>query len=277
MKYTISDFNTQFPDDDACLDHVFKSRYPKLKGYKKVKNRLAYGNSQGHQIYPLVGTAFERSTTPLKLWFFAAYLFGQSRNGVSAKELQRQLGVTYKCAWRMANRIRATLKPDSIKLKGIVECDEAYIGGKRRLETRRSSKNKTPVFGMVERGGKVHAQVVKDCSAWSLIPVITKNVRRKSKVITDGWRAYNELKHARYTHKSVNHNKWEYVRKEGKLSVNTNTIENFWSHLKRQINGTHHFVAPRYLSDYVNEVSFRYNHRHSTEPMFLSILKRTLV
>ncbi len=192
-------------------------------------------------------------------------------------ELQRQLGVTYKCAWRIGNRIRAHIKDENVKLKGTVECDEAYVGGKRRLAVRgRSSKNKTPVFGIVERGGKVHAEAVPDTSSYSLFPIIKKHVQRRSKVITDSFGTYKSLKweKPKYDHRSVNHSKWEYVRKEGRLSINTNTIEGFWSGLKGQLNGTHRFVGKRYLSNYLNEVVFRYNHRGKV--LFPLLLEKVL-
>lgn len=275
MKYSINDFNNEFPTDEACLDHVFKSRFPRHRGYKKIKGRLCYGNSKGRQIYPLVGTPFENSSTPLKLWFYAVFLFSQSKHGVSAKELERQLGVTYKCAWRMANKIRSQMKPDRVKLKGVVECDEAYVGGKRRLNVQgRQATNKTPVFGIVERGGKVFAQAIDDTQRHTLYKLIQKKVAKKSKIMTDGYISYVGIDKKGYDHKSVNHTKWEYVRQEGKLSVNTNTIEGFWSGLKRQINGTHHSVGKQYLPSYINEVSFRYNHRGQV--LFPLVLQKVL-
>ncbi|HEY0221071.1 MAG TPA: IS1595 family transposase [Candidatus Paceibacterota bacterium] len=273
MKYTIKDFARDFGTDDQCLEYVFKKRF-KVRGFYRIKNRLAYGNSKGKQIYPLKGTIFERSSTPLSLWFYAIYLFSQSRHGVSAMELQRQLGVTYKCAFRIGHKIRSLMKEkEPAKFTGIVECDEAYVGGKRRLAVRgRSSKNKTPVFGIVQRGGKVHAEAMDNIQSETLIRILKKRVNKGSKIITDGFSAYKPLKWEGFKHKSVNHSKWEYVRQEGKLSINTNTIEGFWGQLKRQFNGTHYFVSRQHLSKYLDEVVFRYNHQG--EQLFSSILEK---
>jgi len=116
MKYTIIDFQKQFPSDDVCLDYLFNEKYPNITGYYRVKGRKCYANSAGEQIHPLVDTIFYKSSTPLTKWFLAIYLFAQSKNGVSAKELQRHLGVTYKCAWRIANKIRGLMKDDNDKL-----------------------------------------------------------------------------------------------------------------------------------------------------------------
>lgn len=275
MKYPIAQFNIDFPDNDTCLEYIFRARYPKARGYYRIKSRPEYVNSKGRHISPLAGTIFSKSSTPLTSWFFAIYLFSQSRNGISSAELSRQLGVTYKCAWRMGHLIRNLMKDGNLCLSGTVECDEAYIGGKRRLEVRKTDRNKTPVFGIVQRGGKVHAEPVETVGEFSLHPIIRKRVKRNTRIITDGFRTYNCLDtDIRYRHKSVNHSKWEYVRKEGRTKIHTNTIEGFWSHLKRGINGTHLFVSKQHLSKYVSESAFRYNHRN--ELLFPLLLKRSL-
>lgn len=275
MKYTIEDFNLNFPDDDSCLEHVWKSKHSRLRGYHRIPGRMGYANRTGRQIYPLKGTIFERSTTPLRLWFFAIYLFSQSKHGVTAMELKRQIGVTYKCAWRMCARIRTLMQEDSpVTLSGMIECDEAYVGGRRRLAVRgRNAANKTPVFGMVERGGRVHAEAVSNCSSDSLIPIIRKHVPKRSRIMTDEWKAYSLLRYyKKYTHKTVKHSAWEYVRVEGRTKIHTNTIEGFWSGLKKQVS-VHHFVSRKHLQSYVDEVVFRYNHRKDG-PLFPILLRR---
>lgn len=275
VKYTITQFNIDFPDEATCLEYIFKKRYPRAKGYYRITTRPVYVNQTGHQINPLAGTIFRKSSTPLRLWFFAIYLFSQSRHGVSAAELQRQIGVTYKTAWRMCHLIRGLMKDGNLTLSGTVECDEAYIGGKRRLAVRRTDRNKTPVFGIVQRGGKVHAEPVNGTGEYDLYPIIHKRVKNNTRVITDGYTTYQVLKHSkRYRHKSVNHSKWEYVRVEGRTKIHTNTIEGFWSHLKRGINGTHHSVSKQHLASYVNESAFRYNHRG--ELLFPILLDRAV-
>ena len=127
-KYTITQFRAEFPNDDICLDYVFHKKYPNIKAYR-IKGRKDYADTTGRQYSPLAGTIFEKSSTKLNLWFYAIYLFSTSKNGVSAKELERQLGVTYKTAWRMAKQIRSLMSDDGIKLTGIVEADETFIGG----------------------------------------------------------------------------------------------------------------------------------------------------
>src|SRR5208337_2555552 len=163
----VQEFFKQFPDDDACLAHLMKTRFgeklncPKCKRYAKFykikKQPLYVCQWCGHHIHPMVGTPFENSHTPLQKWFYAMYLFTTSRHGVPAKELQRQLGITYKTAWRMAHEIRkymARVDGDD-DLSGHVEADETLIGGKHSGIRGRGAKGKTVVFGMVERGGDV--------------------------------------------------------------------------------------------------------------------------
>lgn len=270
-KYTIKDFNKQFPDDDACLDYLFRLRFPTVLRYYKVKGRLIYQDNNGFQISPLASSVFRDSDTSLKLWFYAIYLFSVSKTGVSAKELERQLGVGYKTAWRIANRIRSKIKESTPILRGIVEVDEAYVGGKKRLNVRRNSSNKTIVLGLVERQGQVVMKVIPNTRPKTLHDIITNVVEKGSTIMTDGLISYKGLNQKGYTHKSVNHTSWEYVRKEGNLSVHTNTIEGVWHGLKKQIEGTHHHVGVQYLEDYLAEIVFRYNHRH--EVLFPILLK----
>jgi len=145
MKYNIKQFREEFPNDDVCLDYIFKAKHPDFVGkYYRVKGRSCYANVAGEHLYPLVGTIFEKSSTPLTLWFHAIYLFSASKYGVSAKELERQLGVTYKCAWRIARQIRSLMSDGSDKLTGEVEVDESYVGGKsiNSRATRKSISDK---------------------------------------------------------------------------------------------------------------------------------------
>ncbi len=200
--FTIQDFFRRFPDDDACLDHIMRVRYgdepvcPKCerraKFYKITKERGYACEWCGHHIHSMVGTPFERSHTPLQKWFYAMYLFTTSRHGVPAKELQRQLSVTYKTAWRMGHEIRKYMaKVDGDDpLSGHVEADETYVGGRKLRErakgtTGRGTIGKTPVLGMIQRGGDVITRIVPNARATALIPHIVKNVRHGSTVSTD--------------------------------------------------------------------------------------------
>jgi len=281
MNYTINEFNKDFPNDDVCLDTLFKLRYGesiicphcgvvRAKFYR-VKNRKCYECKDcGHQLHPLGGTIFHKSDTPLTKWFFAIYLFSNARNGVAAKELERHLGVTYKCAWRIAKQIRLLMDQD-IKLSGIVEVDETYIGGKvsNRSKSRKDlDDTKQVLMGMVERDGNAKVYHVKSSGSLSLIPKIRENIKPESEIYSDEYRAYLVLPKLGYLHRSVKHRAQEYVRG----NVHTNTIEGFWSQFKRSVNGTYHAVSPKYLQLYVNEFAFRYNHRLT--PVYQTLLAK---
>src|SRR3989344_6587845 len=152
MKYTITDFRKDFSNDTVCLDYIFAKRFPKAEGYYRINDRKCYSHkTTKHQIHPLAGTIFEKSSTPLTVWFEAIYLFSIAKNGVSAKELQRHFGVTYKTAWRIAHQIRRLMSNTGPKLSGLVEADETYMGGYRRGG--QGGRGKTPVIGLVQRGG----------------------------------------------------------------------------------------------------------------------------
>lgn len=266
MRYTIAQFNKDFPDDDACLATVFENRYGNIEHcpkcgvvgpkYYKVTGRKCYACQDcGYQLHPLAQTIFHKSETPLKSWFYAIYLFSVSKNGVSAKELERHLGVTYKTAHRMARQIRKLMEDGGDPLSGDVEVDETYIGGRRKLAQK--FNNKSVVFGMVERNGVAKTVHVKSNGSRVLLPVIVKDVASDSHIHSDEYRAYKSLPKQGYSHTTVNHSKLEYVRG----TAHTNTIEGYWSQLKRSIDGTYHSVSPKYLQHYLNEFSFRYNLR----------------
>lgn len=279
---TIRQFNERYPNDDACLHEVFLNRYKDTKAcencgsadnsYYKVKKRKCYECKDcGYQISPLAGTIFHKSSTPLKSWFYAIFLFSKSKNGVSAKELERQLGVTYKCAWRMAKQIRLLFDVETEPLEGSVEMDETFIGGRRKMANK--FDNKTPIVGAVERKGDIIAKVTEDASSTTLQKLLREHVEIGATLYTDEWRGYTRAKRLGYNHDTVNHSKFEWA--DG--LAHTNTIEGFWSQLKRSIRGTYSFVSPKYLQSYLNEFSYRYNHRdsdHLFESMVLLAVKR---
>ncbi len=269
-SYTIIKFQEEFGTEEVCLEYIFNKNYGtdytcetcgNSGCYYRIAKRKVYSCSHcATQVSPTAGTIFHKSSTPLKLWFYAIFLFSNSKNGVSGKELQRQLGVTYKTAWRIAKQIRELLDEDAEKFTdGTVEVDETYVGGKKRgvANRGRSVKAKTPVVGIVARNGKVKAIVTKDTKSSTVKPFIRDNVDVSVEVMTDDYRSYNGLAKEGYTHKTINHSKGRYA--EG--DVYTNTIEGFWSQLKRSISGTYHYVSAKYLQAYVNEFAFRYNHR----------------
>lgn len=274
MKYTIKDFQKQFPDDDVCLDYLFEQRFGHLSDFKKyyrVSKRKCYAHSDtGAQIHPLAETIFHKSSTKLTNWFYAIFLFSQSKNGVSAKELQRHLGVTYKCAWRMASQIRKLMEDEHDIFTGTVEVDETYYGANTKKHIKgRGSENKTPIFGMVEREGSVIAKAVPNVKSKTVMPLLRENVQIGAKLMTDEYAIYNKAG-LEFDHQRVNHGRKEFVRGE----AHTNTIEGFWSQLKRSIDGTFHFVSPMHLQAYVNEFSYRYNHRFSAVHIFDLLLAK---
>jgi len=277
----IQEFFTQFPDDEACLEHLMVVRYgreakcPSCKRetkFHRILKRPVYScQFCGHQIYPMAGTPFQDSHTPLQKWFYAMYLFTTSRHGVPAKELQRQLSLTYKTAWRMAHVIREYMGAvdGNDKLQGDVEVDETLIGGHIKGQGyQRHSPKKTIVMGMVERGGEVMTKVVNDCKRKTLFPIIKENVHKLSKVHTDDATYYQKLSRLGYIHDTVAHGEKEYVRG----NAYTNTIEGFWSQLKRSIKGTHIHVSRKHLPKYLGEFEFRYNRRNSPISMMDELL-----
>lgn len=289
-RFSISQFNQQFPDDSACLEYIWQQRFPngvtcqcgKKDGYYRVERRKCYSCSDcGHQISPCEGTIFHKSSTKLRTWFLAMFYMTASKNGVAAKELERLTGVTYKTAWRMAHQIRKLMVQGGDMLSGVVEADETFIGGKQanmHAEKRKTLKpgtggiNKTAVFGMVERGGNIKAGIVREVSSASLLPKVVQHVEAGSIIHTDEQRAYRVLSRSGFTHSNISHSKGEYVRAE----VHTNSIEGFWGQLKRSIHGTFHQVSPTHLQAYVDEFAFRYNHRAAvTEaPIFPRLVER---
>ena len=210
----------------------------------------------------------------------AIALVTNAKKGISARQLARDLGVNKNTAWSMLMRIRQAMNDDGDLLQGIIEADETYIGGKNRNRhydkkttggQGRSTKGKTPVFGIVERGGTVRAQKVCDVSAHSLQTLIRQNVQQGSHVMTDEWRAYSGLEKKQYSHSKVNHGSGQYV-----VGVaHTNTIESFWSLLKRGIIGQYHHVTERHLNAYVNEFCFRHNNRDNDD-VFGLIIERSV-
>lgn len=278
-KFTIKDFRKRFPDDDACLDELMRMRFGEVamcsqrhkptKYFRASKSRKTYSCQWcGEQFSPTAGTIFHKSPTPLSDWFYVMYLMTATRSGVSAKEVQRQLGVTYKTAWRMCHQVRKAMD-EKPKLRGKVELDETYVGGKRRGTRGRGAEGKTIVFGAVQRKGKLNARVVENAKAKTLMPIVKEMVRGGSSIMTDEFLSYNRLTLNGYKHDKIRHYIREYVRD----SVHTNNIEGFWSQLKRGISGTHVWVSRQHLQKYVDEFAFRYNQRADATPMFDRLLR----
>jgi len=289
LRYTLNDFNREFPDDDACLEHIKEQRWPNgitlcakcgvERKHYRVTGRTAYACDHcGNHIYPLAGTIFEKSTTSLRLWFHAMYQMGSTRCGISAKQIQRETGVTYKTAWRMFRQIRSLLSEDAdVKLEGpTVEMDETYFGGRRKGYKGRpgsGDKKKSPIVGIAERrGGKgrVIARATKGVNADILTGMVKEYVLPESTIFTDDFSGYDRLKKHGYMHNRINHSAKVWVMGD----IHTNTIEGFWSLVKRGIGGVYHQVSQKYLQSYLDEYTFRYNRRDQGNLIFTSILKK---
>lgn len=211
-----------------------------------------------------VGTIYENTKLPLTKWFLAIYLLTVHSKGISSLQLAKFLGITQRSAWFLNHRIRQMLTVKSPELlTGIVETDETFIGGSESNKhfNKRNPKGvsvKSIVWGAVSRDGKVRTVVIPRVHINTITTTVRGNVELHSTVVSDEHHAYNML-HEMYDHRVITHNKRVYVRKEEDISVHTNRIEGFWAILKRQINGTHHFVSPKHLQRYCNEISYRYN------------------
>lgn len=279
MRYTLKDLQAEYPDDSSCLELIMKQQFGGTRfvcpgcdceaSFHQMTKRRAYACQEcGHHIYPCVGTIFEKSRTKLTLWFYAMYLMTSTRHGVPAKELERQLGVTYKCAWRMAHELRklmATADIPSGPVSGHVEIDETFVGGKNIGKGwKRRHENKTIVMGIVERDGRVVAGPIPAIKGNFIAPIIEQNVAPGTTITTDEHPVYRVLEVSPYQHETVNHHAKEYARG----IHHTNTIEGHWSLLKRAIRGTHTHVSAKHLWKYVSEFSYRRNNRASHRDMF---------
>lgn len=282
MKFTIQEFNRKYPNDGACLLEIFQHRYGRIvtcnsckrpTTHYRIKHRKCFACQWcGNQLHPLANTIFHKSETSLKVWFYAIFLFANSKNGVSAKELQRQLGVTYKTAWRMAKQIRRLMVQDTTKLHGHLEADETYVGGERPGKRGRGAEGKTPVFGVVQRQGSIRAKVVDDVRITTLLPLLKSLARKGATISTDDSTSYLRLKKLGFKHGTVKHGEGKYVQG----AIHTNTIDSFWSQLKRSLNGTYHSVSPKYLQSYVDEFAYRYGRRDELS-LFPSLLARVVL
>lgn len=283
------EFVQTFKDDDACLEWLWRNRYSEdgkhahCRKCDQVREFKKYATKQqrqswtctacGQHVHPTAGTIFEGSSTALHLWFYAMYLMASTRCGISAKQIEREIGVTYKTAWRMANLIRNELMADDGEaLSGDVEVDETYVGGKPRaadiLRHRRaehpqkagvewSKRKKTTVFGMVERGGRVVAIALPKEGAPKWKGIVANYVLPASSIFTDEHAAYLGLDKTHKAHYRIHHSQNIYVSGD----VHTQTIDGFFSLVKSGVRGVYHSVSSKWLQGYLDEYAWRYNHR----------------
>jgi transposase-like protein len=289
--YSLIEFMRQYPDDAACLDRLWRDKYapdghhahcPKCERERKfhrTKTRASYTcDTCGLHIHPMKGTIFEKSTTSLQLWFYAMYLMASTRAGISAKQLERELGVGYKTAHRMMKKIRTELMTDDDDepLSGDVEIDETSWGGKPRHTLTRAEaaafrEAKPTVLGMVERGGSVRVRVIPSRRGYGLSRAVRANVNPASIIFTDDWKAYKPLRREFLDHRIINHSAGRYVDGE----AHTNTIEGLFGNMKTGMRGAYKKVSEHYLQSYANEYAWRYNNRRDGG-LFNALLARAV-
>ncbi len=284
---TYSRFLELFPDNDACLEHLKGQFFAdgtecpkcgKASKFHRITGRSSYSCQYcGHHVYPTAGTIFHKSTVNLQLWFFAIYLMSSTRCGISAKQLEREIGVTYKTAHRMFKLIRTLLSErDDEPLSGDVEVDESAYGGKpRAYETRNKVGHlrmtyRPTIFGMVERGGRVRPLALPNRGGATIKGAMREHILPSSMIFTDQWPTYRGVEKEWRGHKRINHAARVYVDGDS----HTQTVEGFFGLFKNGVRGVYHAISVEYLQNYLDEYAFRYNRRHSSQPMFWAILNR---
>ena len=260
----------RFHSEDKCRAFLEELRWPDGLECPRCGGKTISRITTRHQLdcdscryrfSVTAGTIFHDSHLPLWKWFLAVYLIVESKKGISANQLKRMLDVTYKTAWYLSHRIRAALNEvDAQLLKGIVEADETFVGGKVEGMGRGYTGNKTIVVGALQRGGNIVLQVVRGRDRETLHGFIRENVAGDVEAIyTDEWGAYKGIADSDTEHKTVNHSEGEYVKGE----VHVNSLENIWSLLKRSIIGSFHQVSAKHLDAYLDELEFRFNNREN--------------
>jgi transposase-like protein len=298
------EFNKKFPTELACIEHFIQIRYHGNTQCRHCGNNKVYHRQDApkqlqctackNSFSVFKDTIFEKSATDLRKWMYAIHLFLNSKKGISGYQLQREIGVTYKCAWRMLKQIRLAMgNVQNQKFMGtLVEVDETYIGGKPRKKNTKDDDDKTPpaprgratkksaVAGCIDRTNKsVFAKVMtkneenKRLSGIQLLDMLSQVITQDSVIISDEFKGYNILdKETNHLHLKVDHTK-EYVANG---DVHTNNMESFWGTLKRGILGIYHHVSSKHLQEYIDEFCFRYNNRDNTR-MFDLVLEQSVL
>ena len=269
---SVLEFNAQFSTDGTCRQYLADIRWGRRPKCPHCGRRKAYDLAHStarpglykcarcrREYTVTVGTIFEDSHVPLPKWFLAIYLIVNAKKGISTNSLSRLLGLTYKTTWFLTHRIRHTMEPiNQRRLRGVVEADETYVGGRHRGGKRgRGSESKTPLLALVQRDGGVRTQVVEHVDAQTLKTAIRASVAPSTVMMTDEWGAYRGLRREFKGHRVVKHNRGEFARR----GAHVNTAESFFALLKRGMYGTFHHVSKKHLHRYANEFGFRWTYK----------------
>lgn len=284
---SIFDLLKAFPTEQSCIDHLERLSWngdpvspfdATSKVYKCAGNKYKCKNT-GKYFNVRTGSIFDNTKIPLQKWFLALYVFSSHKKGISSHQLAKDISVTQKSAWFLLHRLRYAFDHPNFQntLANVVEVDETFMGGQsKNKHTNKKEKNvnggtihtQQPVLGMKERNGNVVAIVVPNRHKGTLLPLVRNVVEQDSTIMTDEYTAYKDLKFD-FEHHRVNHGAKEYVNG----MAHTNGIENFWSHLKRGIDGIYHWVSKAHLQSYVDEFTLRFNTRdYNTQGRFDLIL-----
>jgi len=277
---SLADFYDFFKDEQFCREYYESIRWNGNVACPHCGNEKVYRTNRGFKcanskcykkFSVTVGTIFENSKVPLRVWFAAMYLISTAKKGVSSIQISTQLGITQKTAWFVLHRIREMLKEttSTAPLNGMVEVDETYVGGKNKNRHKdkkvknsqgRASIDKTPVVGLIERGGRVLTFVAENTDSETLHQIIDNNVSNEAIIVTDAYKSYVGL-NKKYNHVVVKHEDGGYVKKIGAHKFHTQNIENFWSVFKRGYVGIYHYMSKGHLHRYCTEFGYRYNTR----------------